>query len=141
MDQEATDSESFEICECGDEERSLAGPRCFEVLRTLVKGGEVAWVCVDDRCSSVPAMLQCGGLQSGVSVRVCSRGGQSRERERRCREGKERRHDTRAHGKQRGEWRHMACFSVRQLLFSLVRCRVCFASQHRDAFGVLCRRV
>ena len=47
MDQEATDSESFEICECGDEERSLAGPRCFEVLRTLVKGGEVAWVCVN----------------------------------------------------------------------------------------------
>ena len=28
---------------------------------------------------------------------------------------------------------HMACFSVRQLLFSLVQCRVCFASQHRDA--------
>lgn len=99
MDQEATDSESVEICGMNDEKGERGVSRCFEVLRTLVKGGEVAWVCVDDRCSSVPAMLQCGGLQSGVSVRVCSRGGQSRERERRCREGKERRHDTRAHGK------------------------------------------
>ena len=128
MDQEATDSESVDICECGDEERSMAGPRCFEVLRTLVKGGEVAWVCVDDRCSSVPAMLQCGGLQSGVSVRVCSRGGQSRERERRCREGKERRHDTRAHA-----WKVAGGVASHGMLFCAP---VAFLS--RPVPGVLC---
>ena len=70
MDQEATDSESFEICECGDKEGDREVPRClkFKVLRTLVKGGEVAWVCVGVRSSSVPAMLQCVGHQSGVSL-------------------------------------------------------------------------
>ena len=44
MDQEATDSESVDICGMNDEEGEREVSRCFEVLRTLVKGVEVAWV-------------------------------------------------------------------------------------------------
>jgi hypothetical protein len=55
-----------------------------------------------------------------------------RKRDWRCREGKERRHDTRTHGQEQGGWCNMACFAARRSLFSLVQNRVQPAWEMKD---------
>ena len=74
----------------------------FEVLRALVKGRGGGWVCVGGVCTSVTATLHCDGHHSRVSVPRLEVQTPIRKRDRRCREGKERRHDTRTHGEERG---------------------------------------
>jgi len=67
---------------------------------------------------------QCDGHHSRVSVPRFEVQTSIRKRDRHYREGKERRHDTRTHGQERGGWRLMACFAARRSLFSLVQNRV-----------------
>jgi hypothetical protein len=74
----------------------------FEVLRALLKGRGGGWACVEWMCASVTATLQCDGHHSRVSVPRLEVQTSIRKRDRRCREGKERRHNTRAHGQERG---------------------------------------
>jgi hypothetical protein len=74
----------------------------FEVLRALRKGRGGGWACVGGVCTSVTAMLQCDGHHSRVSVPRLEVQTPIRKRDWHCREGKERRHDTRAHGQERG---------------------------------------
>ena len=63
MDQEAANPEFVEISDLDEE-----GGMVFEVLRALRKGRGGGWVCVGGVCTSVTAMLQCGGHHSRVSV-------------------------------------------------------------------------
>jgi hypothetical protein len=68
-------------------------------------------------CTSVNAMLQCDGHHSRVSVPRLEVQTPIRKRDWHYREGKERRHDTRAHGQEREGWRLMVCFTARRSLF------------------------
>ena len=74
----------------------------FEVLRALRKGRGGGWVCVGGMCTSVTATLQCDGHHSRVSVPRLEVQTSIRKGDWHCREGKERRHDTRTHGQERG---------------------------------------
>jgi hypothetical protein len=76
----------------------------FEVLRALVKGRGGGWACAGGVCASVTATFQCDGHHSRVPVPRLEVQTSIRKRDRRCREGNERRHDTRAHGQERGGW-------------------------------------
>jgi hypothetical protein len=58
-------------------------------------------VCVGGTRTSVTSTLQCDGPQQ-VSVHRLEVQTPIRKRDRRCREGKERRHDTRTHEQERG---------------------------------------
>jgi hypothetical protein len=98
----------------------------FEVLRAPVKGRGGGWTSVGGVCASVTATLHCDGHHSRVSVPRLEVQTSIRKGDRRCREGKERRHDTRAHEQERGGWRHVMCFTVRRSLFSLVQNRVLY---------------
>ena len=70
----------------------------FEVLRELVKGTGGGWACVDGVCTSLTATLQCNGHHSRVSVPRLEVQTTIRKGDRRCREEKERRHNTRTQG-------------------------------------------
>jgi hypothetical protein len=89
----------------------------FGVLRALRKGRGGGWVYVGGMCASVTAMLQCDGHHSRVSAPCLEVQTPIRKGDRHCREGKERRHDTRTHGQERGGWCNTTCFTVRRSLF------------------------
>jgi hypothetical protein len=74
----------------------------FGVLRALRKGRGGGWAHVGGTCTSVTATLQCDGHHSRVSAPCLEVQTPIRKRDRHCREGKERRHDTRTHGQERG---------------------------------------
>jgi hypothetical protein len=124
MDQEAANPEFAEMSDFDEEEGIRCWSLVFEVLRALRKGRGGGWACVGGMCASVTATLQCDGHHSRVSAPRFEVQTPIRKRDRHHREGKERRHDTRTHGQERGGWCNMACFAVRRSLFSLVQNRV-----------------
>jgi hypothetical protein len=67
-----------------------------------VKGRGGGWECVDWMCTSVTATLQCNGHHSRVPMPRLEVQTPIRKRDRRCREGKDRRHYTRTRGQKRG---------------------------------------
>jgi hypothetical protein len=89
----------------------------FGVLRALRKGRGGGWAHVGGTCTSVTATLQCDGHHSRVSVPCLEVQTPIRKRGRCYREGKARRHDTRAHGQERGGGCNTTCFTVRRSLF------------------------
>ena len=93
IDKEVTDPEFTEISDFDEEEGKGAGLYLvFEVLRALVKGRGGGWTCADGVCTSVTATLHCDGHHRRVPVPCLEVQTPIRNGDRRCREGKERRH-------------------------------------------------
>jgi hypothetical protein len=98
MDQEATNPEFVEMSDFDEEEGKGAGLGVWSAESTEERQGRRVGICGwHVHNTSVTAMLQCDGHHSRVSVLCLEVQTPIRKRDRHCREGKERRHDTRTH--------------------------------------------